>query len=122
MERKKRCTVKKNKRIMSTLPQSLQASWEHYIQVSQSLENITQQHKKDTKDLKKKLSDVKRAFRKYMKDNNISKLSVGANTFEFEQKEKVLVTIDRIERAFNSDAVDEYKKKNKEVKTVFTLN
>ena len=107
---------------MTTLPQSLQASWEQYVQVSESLERINQQHKKDTKDLKKKLSDVKRAFRKYMKDNNITKLSVGANTFEFEQKEKVLVTIDRIERGFHAEAVEEYKKINKEVKTVFTLN
>ena len=106
----------------TTIPQSLQASWEQYIQVSQSLETINQQHKKDTKDLKKKLSEVKRAFKKYMKDNNISKLSVGNNTFEFEQKEKVLVTIDRIERAFNPEAVEAYKKTNKEVKTVFTLN
>ena len=38
---------------MSTLPQSLQASWEQYIQVSQNLETINQQHKKDTKELKK---------------------------------------------------------------------
>ena len=55
-----------------------------------------------------------------MKQNNLPQLRVGTMTFGFEKKEKIVCTMDRVEKAFPNDQVSGFKEQNKQAKEVFT--
>lgn len=74
----------------------------------------------ELKQVRKIIGAQKRAFKKHMKQNNLPQLRVGTTTFGFEKKEKIVCTMDRVEKAFPNDQVLRFKEQNKQAKEVFT--
>ena len=54
-----------------------------------------------------------------MKEHGANSFSVGGKTFSFEKKEKIVVSMDRIEESFPPAQVAKYKDSNKEQVEVF---
>lgn len=79
-----------------------------------------QQLNDQLKQVRKIIGTQKRVFKKHMKQHNLSQLRVGTTTFGFEKKEKIVCTMDRVEKAFPSDQVVRFKEQNKQAKEVFT--
>ena len=74
---------------------------------------------KEIKDLRKVERRCKAAFKKHMKEHGANSFSVGGKTFSFEKKEKIVVSMDRIEESFPPAQVAKYKDSNKEQVEVF---
>ena len=53
--------------------------------------------------------------------NNLNEFSVGNKTFKFESKEKVKVTLERIEQSFDREDVERYKQNNTKTVQTFKL-
>ena len=79
-----------------------------YLEQLPIIEQLSEQMKAS----RKIMSSSKRVFRKYLKDNRLTELRVGSKTFGFEQKEKIVCTIDRMENAFPADQMARYKEAN----------
>jgi len=101
-----------------SLPQEIQESGRVFEESLASLE----QYSATTKELKKKAARAKRHIKKYMTQNNMTTLKIGERVFSFEQAEKIVCTMDRVEKSFPSTAVEKYKKENTEIKTVFSCD
>ena len=86
-----------------------------YCELLPSLETKT----KEIKDLRKVERRCKAAFKKHMKEHGANSFSVGGKTFSFEKKEKIVVSMDRIEESFPPAQVAKYKDSNKEQVEVF---
>lgn len=69
------------------------------------------------KSLRKTEAKCKKAFKKYVKEHG--PLTITGKTFRFEQKEKVVLTMDRVEEAFPARDVENYKHNNMEQVEVF---
>lgn len=63
----------------------------------------------------------KNAFKKHVKESG-QPLTVGGRVFSFEEKEKVVLTMERVEQAFAPDHVREYVMNNTEKSEVFTMH
>lgn len=79
-----------------------------------------QQLNDQIKQVRKIIGTQKRVFKKHMKQNNLPQLRVGTTMFGFEKKEKIVCTMDRVERSFPNDQVLKFKEQNKQAKEVFT--
>ena len=63
----------------------------------------------------------KNAFKKHVKETG-RPLTVGGRVFSFEEKEKVVLTMERVEHAFAPDHVKQYVANNTEKTEVFTMH
>lgn len=79
-----------------------------------------QQLNDQIKQVRKIIGTQKRVFKKHMKQNNLPQLRVGTTMFGFEKKEKIVCTMDRVEKSFPNDQVLKFKEQNKQAKEVFT--
>ena len=103
---------------MTTLPQAILDTGRTYSETLVALD----QHNAVAKEMKKKVAKCKREIKKYMAQQQLQTLKVGDTTFSFEQREKLVLTIDRVEKAFPPSAVEKYKRENAEVKTIFSCS
>lgn len=103
---------------MSNIPQELEEHAKAFVEANAFLEQKT----KELKEARKKITQCKKEFKKYMVTHKIKILDIGGKRFSFEPSEKVVVTLDRIENSFPESAVTKYKQENTEKKTVFTCS
>lgn len=71
------------------------------------------------KELRSTANKQRRVFKKYMQQQKLQELVVGPDTFSMEKKERIVCTMERVENAFDANAVANFKKANTEVKVVF---
>lgn len=81
-----------------------------------------QEYQSIVKENNKKIAKIKKEIKKYMQQNKITEYTLAGRTFSFEKKESVVLTMDRIEKSFDSEAVQKYKKDNYDEKIVFKVD
>jgi hypothetical protein len=65
------------------------------------------------------LSKQKTIFKRYMKQQSLSSLTVGETTFSLEEEEKVTCSLDKVEAFFPDDLVTQFKNSNKKRRMTF---
>lgn len=102
----------------TSAPPQLQQVEKTFLDALQSMDQLNKQLKAS----RKVAGKCKKEIKKYMVDNKIQSLDIGGKTFCFEKKQKVVVTMDRMEKAFKEEDVARYKQQNMENKTVFKMD
>jgi len=103
---------------MSEVPPTLQQTAQTFLEVLNGIDHLNG----ELKGLRKTKSKCIREIKKYMKANNIPSMKIGDKTFNFEQNEKLVLSIDRVERSFPASQVEKFKQENTEIKTSFTYS
>jgi len=88
-----------------------------FLNLLPALETLNTERKK----LVKIDRQCKTVFKKFVKESG-RPLTVGGRVFSFEEKEKVVLTMERVENAFDADVVKQYVVDNTEKIDVFTMN
>ena len=102
----------------TSAPPQLQQVEKTFLDALQSMDQLNKQLKAS----RKVAGKCKKEIKKYMVDNKIQSLDIGGENLCFEKKQKVVVTMDRMEKAFKEEDVARYKQQNMENKTVFKMD
>ena len=89
------------------------------IRLEQQRDEWKNKFEREFKPVCKKIAKQKRVFKKYMKQNGLSEMTVAGTTFTYEIEPKVKCTLDLVEQAFPADAVAKFKQENSKDKELF---
>lgn len=99
-------------------PAMLQEMEQHLL----SYFSTQQEYQSIVKENNKKIANIKKEIKKYMTQHNLTEYTLAGRTFSFEKKESVVLSMDRIEKSFDGEAVKKYKKDNYDEKIVFKVD
>ena len=87
------------------------------LELQPAIDSMSEELKKE----KKKVSAHIKTIKKFMKQTGTLSLTVQGVTFKFDQKEKVVCNMDRLESALTPEQILAYKKANTEKKESFKI-
>ena len=97
------------------------ANVEHAVSSMLELQPAIDSMSEELKKEKKKVSTHIKTIKKFMKQTGSPSLTVQGVTFKFDQKEKVVCNMDRLESALTPEQILAYKKANTEKKESFKI-
>jgi hypothetical protein len=97
------------------------ANVEHAVANMLALQPTIDSMSEELKKEKKKASAHIKTIKKFMKQTGSGSLTVQGVTFKFDQKEKVVCNMDRLESAMTPEQMLAYKKANTEKKESFKI-